>query len=472
MFVFRSLHARGLLGHAVGATILLPLGEQQVPREPGTLTSERDAVRSELDMGIRCPSRDGKLSQSWLSKIDLQLIAEQVGTPVFIYSEEQFVKNVQRIKNAAKAAGLDKRVELYIPFFPNSNPHVLRPLQGMDRVGLLLQLPGEYEIVRGFGFDRFIVSPGHVADDEIRFWARKGYPTFLSSLEEVAFALRIDAPSISARIDSLDSGKPGIKYGELNRLSDLLNQHHRDLECFEVYCGSGNSREDMISIIETMFTIFKTHFPRAHSINFAGGHGFVYEKWDDSEKHFDWNHYFKALRATADRIGIPGHVQFLFEPARDVLADVGALLLSVKRNIITNPVASLVVTDGSRMLMPSAQLRDRRHNVVFLDASMAEFRPETPSRGVHAVMRGRTILRHDYILPGEYWVPDGVDSRSHVVILDVGAYCATQHMEFLNVPPPAEVLVDASGATHLISSRGDDLDKWRHLLGEKKELTR
>ena len=30
-----------------------------------------------------------------------------------------------------------------------------------------------------------------------------------------------------------------------------------------------------------------------------------------------------------------------------------------------------------------------------------------------------------------------------MAILDVGAYCATQHMEFLNVPPAAEVLIDA-----------------------------
>lgn len=427
-------------------------------------------MRSELDLPVLDTSTQGNLAHSWLSKIDVQLIAELVGTPVFIYSEAQLLKNVSRIKDAAGAAGLDKRVELYIPFFPNSNPHLLRSLQGIDGVGLLLQLPGEYQIVREFGFDTFIVSPGHVSDDEIHFWAETGYPTFLSSLDEVSFALRSGAPSISARIDSLDSGKPGIKYAELHRLSDLLNQHERDLECFEVYCGSGNSRDDMIGVIETMFTIFNSHFHNAHSINFAGGHGFVYENWEEEEKHFDWHEYFQALRAIADRMDIPPHVKFLFEPARDVLADVGALLLGVKRNIITNPVSNLVVTDGSRMLMPSAQLRDRRHNVVFLDASMAELSSEDGSSGMHAVIRGRTILRHDYILPGEYWVPDGVDSRSSLVILDVGAYCATQHMEFLNVPPPAEVLVDAAGSAYLITSRGHDIDKWRHLLAEKKEL--
>ncbi len=414
---------------------------------------------------------DCKLTNSWISKVDLQLIGQQVGTPVFIYSQEQILKNIGRIKDAADAAGLGSRVELYVPFFPNSNPHVLKPFQELG-VGILLQLPSEYRLLRKFGFDKFIVSPGHVSDEEISFWDRAGHPTFLSSLDEISHSLRTEAPSISVRIDSLESGKPGIKLSELESLADLLARHGRELDCLEVYCGSGNSLDDMVAIIEKMFTIFQTHFPNAKSINFAGGHGFVYEKWDEAEKHFDWGQYFQALRETADRMGIPEHVAFLFEPARDVLADTGALLLSVERNVITNSVGSLVVTDGSRMLMPSAQLRDRRHNVVFLDEDMREIPSGYDTKSVQAALRGRSILRHDYILPGEYPVPEGVDSRSHMLILDVGAYCATQHMEFLNIPPAAEVLVDTAGSTHLITARGDDLDKWRHLLDEQQPVKR
>lgn len=415
------------------------------------------------------PVTGDKLANSWVGDIDLQSIKREIGTPVFLYSERQLRRNVERIMAAAAAAGLTDRVELYVPFFPNSNPHVLRPLQDMG-VGLLLQLPGEYEILSRFGFDNFIVSPGHVSDEEIAFWSQHSYPTFLSSLDEVAYALRVGAPSISARIDSLDSGKPGIKYAELGRLADLLREYDRELECFEVYCGSGNSLDEMIKIIETLFTIFTTHFLGARSVNFAGGHGFTYEAWDEADKHFDWWNYFQALRSVADRMNIPDGVKFLFEPARDVLADTGALLLGVKRDVITTPVSSIVATDGSRMLMPSAQLRDRRHNVVFLDAAMAEIPTADGSTGTHAALRGRSILRHDYILPGEYPVPDGVGSDSHVVILDVGAYCATQHMEFLNVPPAAEVMMDTDGRAHLVTARGDDLDKWRHLLPERKEL--
>lgn len=408
-----------------------------------------------------------RLAHSWLLRVDLRLIAERVGTPVFIYSEEQLVRNIGRIKDAATAAGLDARVELYIPFFPNSNPHVLRPLRSTG-VGILLQLPSEYKILQRFGFDKFIVSPGHVSDRDIGFWCATNHPLFLSSLDEISYFLRINAHgSVNVRLDSLGSGKPGIKYNQLKELSDLLAQHGRDLDCFELYCGSGNSVYDMVGILEQVFMIFRTYFPKARAINFAGGYGFAYEEWNEPEKHFEWGRYFLELRDAAARHGVPDNVKFLFEPARDVLGDVGALLLSVKRNVIANLGSNQVLTDGSRVLIPSAQYKERRHNVIFLDSSLAEIRTENPIR---ATLRGRGILRHDYILPGEYWVPDNVDCEDYMVILDVGAYCATQHMEFLNIPPAAEVVVDTSGEPQLVTAPGDELDKWRHLLAERMEL--
>ena len=70
-----------------------------------------------------------RLSGSWIGRAPLRLIQQRVGTPVFVYSEEQLISNVRRIRQAAAAAGLEDRVELYVPFFPNSNPHVLKPLQ-------------------------------------------------------------------------------------------------------------------------------------------------------------------------------------------------------------------------------------------------------------------------------------------------------------------------------------------------------
>ncbi|WP_197083089.1 hypothetical protein [Chromobacterium sp. LK11] len=408
------------------------------------------------------------MAHHWISTVNLAEICARAGTPVFIYSEAQLIKNIRRVKAAYRAAGLNGRVSIFVPFFPNANPHVVKPLYD-EGAGILLQMPNEYKLVKKYGLDRFIISPGHVSNQELSYWSSKGYPVFLASLDEIAFAIQQNVPTISARIDSLRSDKPGIKVEQLGALAEMLSASGRTLECFEVYCGSGNSLQDMINIVRRIFQIFVEHFPTAKSINFAGGHGFDYDLWTETEKHFDWETYFSAIRDLAVEMRISETVKFLFEPARDILADAGVLLTGIKRNIVNHSNGDIVVTDGSRMLMPSAQLRKRAHNTAFLDASFQEIADYSGSGS--AKIRGRTLLRNDYILPGEVAVPATVKEGDYLLILDVGAYCATQHMEFLNVPPAGEVLVAQDRHAYLVTKPGEESDKWRNLLPERQPLS-
>lgn len=408
------------------------------------------------------------LHASWAGEVPIADIVRQVGTPVFIYSADALRNNVASVKRAAHDAGIGDRVRLYVPFFPNSNPHVLQPLRDAG-LGLLVQIPAEYEYTSGFGYDDFIVSPGHISDEEIAYWANTELPMFLGSLGEVNAALEAGSRQVCARIDSLDSGKPGIKLDELIGLRNLLDEYGAAMSSLEVYCGSGNSQDEMVEAMDTMLSIHLEHFPEATSLNFAGGHGFVYEEWQTQVKHFAWEPYFSALAERVATHGVSEKVEFWFEPARDLLADVGMLVLGVKRNIVSNAVHNLIPTDGSRMLMPSAQLRDRHHNLVFLDADFKEIEPGPDA--MLASIRGRTILRNDYLLPHEYLAPPDLAAGSYLVVLDVGAYCATQHMEFLNVPPAAEVVFDAErGTVQMVTERGPAFDKWRNVCPSPRLL--
>jgi len=403
----------------------------------------------------------------WIDRDQLRGIAARVGTPSFLYSEAQLQANILRIFDAATRAAVANGVDLYIPFFANSNPHVLGLAKEFG-VGILAQSRNEYELLRQYGFERFIVSTGHIPDEEIDFWVRTGHPLFLSSLDEVRYLLGSNSTaSVNVRIDTLSSEKPGLKLDELDDLAGMLRACGRELDCFELYCGSGHSVDDMLGAAENVCRITSSHFPAVKALDFAGGFCFDYEGTVDSSKHFNWERYFAELAAMTARYGISRNVRFMFEPARDLLGDVGVLLTRVQRDLIHQSGAARLLTDGSRVLMPSAQYKVRRHRVVFLDASMNEI----PGATVQASLRGTSILRNDYILPGGYAVPVRVRAGAYVLILDVGAYCATQHMEFLNVPPAAEVLLERSGTARLISRHGDSSDRWRNLcftaLGEE-----
>ncbi|MEL7217174.1 MAG: diaminopimelate decarboxylase [Pseudomonadota bacterium] len=362
--------------------------------------------------------------------------------------------------DAAEQSGLGDRVSLYIPFFPNSNPYILEPLK-RNKLGMLVQVPQELEMALAHGFDDFIISPGHIGDDEIAHWNTTPYWTFLGSVDEIEFAIKNNAETLCLRVDALGSDKPGVKLDQLPALAKMLKEHNRELDCFEVYYGSGNTLDQMVDIVRRILQVQIDHFPNAKAINFAGGHGFAYEGWDPAEKHFNWLSYFTSIHELAESMNVSPDVRFLFEPARDLLADVGVLVADVKRSVISHSIGNIVVTNASRMLMPSAQMRDRSHNVSFVDAN---FEPVDASERRPAMVRGRTILRNDYLLPKNYDVPASLKAGDHMIVFDVGAYCATQHMEFLNVPPASEVLISLDGDVRMVTKAGDPLDKWRNLL--------
>lgn len=396
---------------------------------------------------------------SWLTKEHLAKIIDTVGTPTFVYNEDRLRENGERFWRAAKDSGIRNRIRSFVPFFPNSNPHIFRPLQDIG-MGAMIQVPAEHTVLRRFGVDSFIASTGHLSDAEIDTWIEIGCPIFLSSIPEVEYVIEHhpDEP-IRVRFDSLSSSKPGVKYGQLEEFRRLLDQHGRKLDGFELYCGSSISAEEMRGFIEQVFLVYARHFSEVKAIDFAGGYGFDYACLDQSSTHFDWDAYFHSLRSAVERYGVPDDVEFWFEPARDFLADVGILVLSVERLII-QPGSNQLLIDGSRVLMPSAQMKGRSHNVLFVNHELDEL--SVGNR--RAVFRGRGVLRHDHLLPGEYRIPDDISSGDTAVVLDVGAYCATQHMEFLNIPAAAEVMVTSSGEISLMTRRGHELDKWRNLV--------
>jgi diaminopimelate decarboxylase len=400
---------------------------------------------------------------SWLTKDILASLIESIGTPVFAYSEERLLKNGRRIHNALQSSGIHNPVKIFAPFFPNSNPYLFQPLQKIG-IGALIQLPTEHTILSRFGINNFIVSTGYLPSAEIETWARIGCPTFLSSIDEVEYLIRNhpDMP-IYVRFDCLTSDKPGVKYAQLSKLRNLLESYDRQLDGFELYCGSSNSASDMAGYLEQVFMIHKTHFPNAKAIDFAGGYSFDYETLDQEKKHFEWDRYFRSLKDAVERYSVSKSVEFWFEPARDLFADMGVLILSVKR-LVMQPGSNQLLIDGSRVLMPSAKMKDRAHNVLFFDENLKELPP-----GMNrAMLRGRGILRHDQILPGEYRIPDTVKAGDTAIILDVGAYCATQHMEFLNIPSAPEVMIGSSGESTLITKRAHELDKWRNLVDVRR----
>lgn len=391
----------------------------------------------------------------------LKRIARLEGTPTFVYSEAVLKANIARILNAAQKFGLHGRVDLYVAYFCNSNPNLFK-IVIKENAGILLQSKEEYIQIEKSGLRAgVIVSPSFLSDQEIDFWVQKGIPVNLSSLEEVEYFIgNYRRAPLSFRIDLTKDGtqRTAIKEYQLRQLARILDKEKISPHSFHVYVGTGSSCRKILKNSEKAFKIFKEFFPNAHNINLGGGFGFNYFAGSANRKHFPWDKYFKGLKSRLTKYHIPDDVKITLEPGRDIFADSGRFLLSVKR-VISHRHNIKIATDGSYVYVPSSTIRKRQHRVHFFSK---DFR-ERKSSGKRGFLSGCTTLSSDYVFPGSIAVPEKILAGDFTLIEDMGAYSATQHMEFLNKKPCAEVLIQENGGVVRLTRRGDDEDKIRYL---------
>ncbi len=312
-----------------------------------------------------------------------------------------------------------------------------------------------------------VVSPSFLSDQEIDSWVAKNISVNLASLEEVKYWIEKYGSPMSFRLDLTfkQNQRTGIKKRQINKLVEVLKQAKITPKSIHVYCGTGSHIGKEKKYLKKTIKVWHKFFPEVKEINLGGGFGFDYENMDSEEKHFDWKSYFTCLDSLIKKYNVSSDVKFLFEPGRDILADVGQMILRVKR-IVEFPNSKEIATDGSYVYMPSATKRKRVHNLTFFDKN---FKKIDSQKTFNSKLSGSTTLSSDYILPLSVNIPTVVKEGDYVAVQDVGAYGATQHMEFLNKKPCPEIFVDGEKIL-LITERGDDEDKVRYVLANPKEL--
>jgi diaminopimelate decarboxylase len=128
-----------------------------------------------------------------------------------------------------------------------------------------------------------------------------------------------------------------------------------------------------------------------------------------------------------------------------------------------------VFTDGSYVHMPSATIRTRQHRLQFYDLSFSRVLEDASSEKA-GFLSGNTTLSSDRLFPGIIYFPSRLKEGDYIILEDVGAYCATQHMDFLNKAPCPEVLVRKNGSLELITERGTPTDKIRYALQSPQRI--
>ncbi|MFA5318917.1 MAG: hypothetical protein WC387_00955, partial [Candidatus Paceibacterota bacterium] len=328
--------------------------------------------------------------------------------------------------------------------------------------GILIQTTEEYFQLKEFGIDKnLMLSPSPLSNDEIDFWVSKEVKINLSSFEEVDyFSSKYPNLPINFRLDLTSSSdqRTAIKKYQLGEVARLLRERNIFINSLHTYPGTNSTLRELMSYQKKAIKVYKKYFPTAKEINLGGGFSFDYTGTDRAKKHFQWDKYFSNLSYLLGKYGVSSELKLIFEPGRDIFADAGKFIISAKRIVNQGRLVN-VSTDGSYVYMPSAKLKKRTHQVSFYDNQFTEL-VEKKNR---SVISGSTTLSSDYVVPGIIMAPD-LKAGDFIVIHDIGAYGATEHLEFLNKKPCPEVLIRTSREIELITNRGDDTDRIRLML--------
>ncbi len=386
-----------------------------------------------------------------MEDVSLETIAEQVGTPTYVYSAATLRRHYTLMREAAdahKAALGDALFAFAVK--ANSNLSVLKVLGAM---GCGADTVSEGEIRRalkaGIPASKIIFSGVGKTDSELAFAIREGVrqinvesSTELQRLIAVAASLNAK-PDIAIRVNpkigagghaKITTGGAGDKFGvPVEEAMDLyaVASASKHVNPVGLACHIGSQIIDM-SPMEAAFKVLRqmTEELRAqgHSVtrlDLGGGLGVPYYGDAKSPAPSD---YMALVAGVLEGL----NVEAAFEPGRLMAANADVLL---SRVVHVNER-----TDGRRFLVLDAAMNDLMRPALY-DA-FHDVKPVRPATG--------EALAHDIVGPvcetGDTFARDRelapLKADDLVVFMSAGAYGAVMGSEYNTRPMAAEVLVD------------------------------
>lgn len=387
--------------------------------------------------------------------LPLQSLADQFGTPVYVYSATTIRANFLALQ---AAFGETPHLICYA-VKANSNLAVL---------GLLAKLGAGFDIVSGGELARVLAAGGDPQKvifsgvgktvGEIDLALKAGIKCFnvesepeLERINDVAGRLGVKAP-ISVRVNPnidagthpyISTGLKGNKFGvpfervipTYERAASLT---HIDVVGIDCHIGSqildpAPLTEAMAKLIALADTLESKGIP-IHHIDNGGGVGIPYRESGDGAP--DVARYIGALKSA---LGTRSKL-LMVEPGRALVGNAGVLLTRIEF-LKTDKEKAFCVVDGSMSELLRPMLYEAYHEIVPVTASSA---PERLYDIVGPVCESTDKLGSDRVL--------AVSPGDVLAVLSTGAYGFVMASNYNTRPMPAELMIDA-GTVHMARPR-------------------
>jgi diaminopimelate decarboxylase len=379
----------------------------------------------------------------YLGGVSLTAIAEQVGTPVYVYNAEAIRERYRALHTAL--GGMPHRICYAVK--ANSMLAVLRILRDLG-AGADIVSAGEMSraLAAGFAPERIVFSGVGKAAAELRqaVRARLGHVN-VESIEElhrlaaiaeeeridVAVGIRVNPDVTTDTHPYISTGKSGIKFGVpvdqvLGAAAFIAGHPRLRLTTLAMHLGSQLSdtepfRQGIGHLLELAERLRATHAIQV--VDIGGGLGIRYA----DELPMDPVTFAEAV---VPLLAPTGYTAYL-EPGRFLVGSAGVLLTEVLYRKHSGGKEFVVVDAGMNDLVRPSHYQ-AYHEIVELEAS------ERPT--VLADVVGPVCETGDFLALGRT-LPD-VAAGDRLAVLGAGAYGFVMASNYNSRPRPAEVVVD------------------------------
>jgi diaminopimelate decarboxylase len=392
---------------------------------------------------------------------DINKIAEEYGTPLYLINEERIRENYNRLFNAFTK--YYKKFKILYACKANTNLAVMRILEkegsSIDAVS-----PGEVytSLKAGFSPDRILFTGNNVRDDELKFVDEENILINLDSISQVERLSKIVNPEnykISFRVNPMVGAghhkhcitggimsKFGIKEEEAPNVykkaidlgfkpigihshigSGILDPKPFKLACNALLDIAGN----VASKVDIDFEF----------LDFGGGLGIPYTP---EENILEIDKFAKEItdifKTKTKEYGL-GNPYLYLEPGRYLVGDASVLLTRV--NTIKNSYRKFIGVDAGFNTLLRPAMYDSYHHIVAVNKASEKETEKVDVAG--NVCESGDLFARDRPLPK-------INEGDFLAILNAGAYSFSMSSQYNSRPRPAEILIN-KGHTELIRER-------------------
>jgi diaminopimelate decarboxylase len=385
----------------------------------------------------------------------LSAVADEYGTPLYVYSAEAVRANYRRL--AAAFAPL--RPMICYAVKANFNLALMRLLLE-EGAGFDIVSGGElYRALRvGAEPERIVFAGVGKTEAEQAAGLEAGVGWFnVESADELArldalaaargrrarVALRLNPDVTPDTHHHIQTGGARNKFGlapaEALALAEQARREYAAIDLRGVHIHIGSQVPNADSTLEALEVAldFAAQVPGLDTLDLGGGFPVAYRESDQFPSIEEF-----AAPIVARLLPLVGHWHFHLEPGRFLVANAGALLATVQAVKDIGGRRTLVVDAGMHTLLRPA-LYDAYHQAV----ALAEHGDREPIEQdiVGPICESADVLARERRLP-----PLALGER--LALLDTGAYGFSMASQYNSQPRPAEVLVDG-GTARLVRRR-------------------